>query len=479
MLRLLVTFASSIFLLILLLYLALAAHDQQNSTTHQSGDKAGSLRDFFNFRNPGSLFSPAATISLTDDNSTFFAARPAAFGPLVPTKGLSGQIWIGSGFRATNVGGRDISATLEGELGCNDVLQWDDESSPGEDHVAGSTQLPSEASQLSSSNNSELCGKVALLTRGACSFSAKVKWAQRRGASAVIIGDNVRGGPLIRMYAHGDASNITIPSLFTSHTTAQLLSSLVPPSADENQPLGAVGTIYTREDAHRHTSATAINLDGQNDMAPDPFRSPQKQGTTHGISDIDRGTPTEVGSFHQGLWVTLSLSGISTSPFFNTLFVLVVSPLITLAIVYTMLLIRSRIRRRRWRAPKSVVDKLPVRIYRALSCQSSPTATAQQSGLECSERSALLPASSQVTPTPTSTSTSGQEITNQHKAPSCYGSLESATADQEKVGSTLSTWPRKLPGKQLECAVCLEEYVDGISKIMSLPCGHEYHVDCM
>src|SRR5207244_801286 len=27
--------------------------------------------------------------------------------------------------------------------------------------------------------------------------------------------------------------------------------------------------------------------------------------------------------------------------------------------------------------------------------------------------------------------------------------------------------------------VCLEEYVDGVSRVMSLPCGHEFHVDCI
>jgi hypothetical protein len=30
-----------------------------------------------------------------------------------------------------------------------------------------------------------------------------------------------------------------------------------------------------------------------------------------------------------------------------------------------------------------------------------------------------------------------------------------------------------------ECVVCLEDYVDGVSKVMKLPCGHEFHVDCM
>ncbi|KAL1877381.1 hypothetical protein VTK73DRAFT_8676 [Phialemonium thermophilum] len=34
-------------------------------------------------------------------------------------------------------------------------------------------------------------------------------------------------------------------------------------------------------------------------------------------------------------------------------------------------------------------------------------------------------------------------------------------------------------GRQVECVVCLEEYVDGVSRVMSLPCGHEFHVECI
>ena len=30
-----------------------------------------------------------------------------------------------------------------------------------------------------------------------------------------------------------------------------------------------------------------------------------------------------------------------------------------------------------------------------------------------------------------------------------------------------------------ECVVCLEEYVDGVSRVMRLPCGHEFHAECM
>ena len=75
--------------------------------------------------------------------------------------------------------------------------------------------------------NTDIAGKIVLLTRGGCGFLEKVKWAQRRGGIAVIIGDNIPGGALVTMFARGDTSDITIPALFVTHTTAHLLSSLV------------------------------------------------------------------------------------------------------------------------------------------------------------------------------------------------------------------------------------------------------------
>lgn len=41
------------------------------------------------------------------------------------------------------------------------------------------------------------------------------------------MGDDIPGRALVTMFARGDTSNITIPALFTTHTTAQFLSSLV------------------------------------------------------------------------------------------------------------------------------------------------------------------------------------------------------------------------------------------------------------
>ena len=68
----------------------------RSTTVPDSGsadDSSRSLGAFFNWRTPSSLFPPSAIISLTDDNSTFFLARPAAFGPLLPGKSLSAQLW--------------------------------------------------------------------------------------------------------------------------------------------------------------------------------------------------------------------------------------------------------------------------------------------------------------------------------------------------------------------------------------------------
>lgn len=148
-----------------------------------------------------------------------------------------------------------------------------------------------------------------------------------------------------------------------------------------------------------------------------------------------------------GLWITLTPTTMTSSPFFDTLLVLVVSPLVTLTVVYTLLLIRSRIRRRRWRAPKSVVERLPVRTYQSASPAPSPTYPSPR------DSSLLLPSGALESPTP------GSPPPPQQPTPSWF----------ERRGWSGSK----------ECVVCLEEYVDGVSRVMKLPCGHEFHAECM
>ncbi|KAF4549308.1 Ring finger domain-containing protein 5 [Elsinoe fawcettii] len=696
----------------------------------------------FDWRAPSSLFPPSAIISLTDDNSTFFLARPAAFGPMLPTSGLSGQLWIGSGF-----GDDDLSrggvANAEGELGCSDVPGWSESGgrvSPGkpseasdkngktaatesndsplkstdmkrratketdvtevkkdtpseddgtDDHLhhpltaadasnAADSKKQGHADIQSLQESAEIAGKVVLLSRGGCGFLEKVKWVQRRGGTALIVGDNIRGGPLVTMYARGDTSNTTIPSLFTSHTTAHLLSSLIPSGGlleditlDEAKRIGLVvnaeksgqasadstkqssgqgkqdskaestasqsstssdaseksastttnkgwfRSLFSgssgsgpRKDNHRPPSSGSIgwilqkDFDSSDNTKPAKSKSSSDKGSSDGFvigvqdwrdpdlvdskpredgtkkstsnkQDEDNNSATPKGGSitpgsgeyskqsntakqsssnkqdgkaallkssstsqskssqgrtwlgrlksetseekkhrsatpikttqsdkkeqgdkdkngqkqpekpprHEGLWVTLEPTTMSSSPFFDTLLVLVVSPLVTLTVVYALLLLRSRIRRRRWRAPKSVVERLPVRTYHTIASSSATTSSAQVSppGTPPAPDSTtpLLHSSARpISQRPRSRTTGEVPV-----ASSSYANMTPANLSldqiQEKREAGLLEWRRKYGGKQRECVVCLEEYVDGVSRVMSLPCGHEFHAECI
>ncbi|KAL6858054.1 hypothetical protein ACO1O0_005501 [Amphichorda felina] len=289
----------------------------------------------------------------------------------------------------------------------------------------------------------EIDGKVVLLMRGGCGFLEKVMWAQRRGAIAVIVGDNQKGGPLIQMFAHGeDVDNVTIPSVFTARTTAQLLSSLTQPGSfiedtlDENgnpvlkvqqrtnqaknqdwilvddwsdekdkairEKMGKsnpgskpddddfiIGVHDWRDPdmlekprsrgQNARESGSPEKTTGSNSGESNPykalskgFRGNQQGGPGNGYALLrknsgsrdDKDAVTEHTSRrgengahdftapnfldfgpHEGLWVTITPTS-SASPFFDTLLVLVISPLVTLTVVYALLIIRARIRRR-------------------------------------------------------------------------------------------------------------------------------------
>lgn len=639
----LLVLSSSMLLLMLVLYVTLGP--PRGDASEQRAASRGHVNAFFSFTSPGSLFPPSAIISLTDDNSTFFLARPAAFGPPLSNNGLSAPLWIGSGFG-------DSASERGGELGCSDVPAMDTASHRLKGKVRPSTpnggkstdRLRSEGSTQAEAHlhadihliqeSAEITGKVVLLRRGSCGFLAKVQWAQRRGGVAVIVGDDVRGGTLVRMYAQGDTSNITIPSIFTSHTTAHLLSSLLPPettawgsapddtelennahdsrfqttsslrqpqsthaSDQENrhvlspirddfdgtserpgflpsllsafgllnrrEPLPIAGSrrlptsgdlewldladrdadeipIKTRPSPSRATfmpvsdgfiigeqdwrdpdvlptlirstgsSATispapsntdgAGHLPGSGEYIHTPAaqvnhktwwqrwleadaipihaklwqRTPTRQGVTlRSDSDREISKPSSYSlEPHKGLWVTLTPTNVSTSPFFDTLLVLVVSPLVTLTVVYALLLLRSRIRRRRWRAPKSVVERLPVRTYQTIG-EVSSSATPNAS----SPTTPLL----QQSPTHSISSASQSHIPVEPDVTIRPRVAQPAGGDHEQLGrgSGLAAWRRRYVGRQRECVVCLEEYEDGVSQVMSLPCGHEYHADCM
>ncbi|KAL8817732.1 MAG: hypothetical protein Q9223_003492 [Gallowayella weberi] len=557
-----------------------------------------------------------------------------------------------------------------------------------------SEQPPQHADIQSLQESAEIAGKLVLLSRGGCGFLEKVKWVQRRGGVGLIVGDNTRGGALVTMYARGDTSNVTIPALFTSRTTAHLLSSLIPPERvdkedviiDTDHPEGAhlklgddrptftptasspksTSTVPAKAGASLNDGATTriqqhqrkrgwlrslFGLQAGKEIEPESgatedsrrppssgrltwvneqwtesaiapskgrekatikethagrsssessgshvppgdgfeigvhdWRDPDLVGaetatssmstasytstkvpTSTGPSDSEKlgagssrefsggsitpgsgeygrpsvaspsqqkaqyGSPvTPQGSHeqrqswlgrvlwgsrsgqagvpywsedstssnakdgsssdnpssrkdHEGLWVTLTPTTVSTSPFFDTLLVLVVSPLITLTVVYSLLLIRSRIRRRRWRAPKSVVERLPIRTYHTMSCSSRTSSSQLITSSPSSPTSPLL----QGSPLSVTSRSRPRSHTTSGVGDAVAESLDKATAKasmkQKQTNSTIApgTARRQYHGKQVECVVCLEEYIDGQSKVMSLPCGHEFHAECI
>ncbi|KAI0476427.1 hypothetical protein GGR56DRAFT_642631 [Xylariaceae sp. FL0804] len=711
-------------------------HPSTVVSSPQSNQKSG-FRSFLSFSTPFTLFPPNAIITIADDNSTSFAARPAAFGPPLPNKGLNGQLWIGSGFTEESM--QDSEG--EGELGCSDVPGWDDGSShtvlktsisnlqqkskpaasaskprnqkrgdvdrplvdrtavseaqlvsrkkavdDGTDdylhqHLDRSQRSQGDASGSLSSGHAdiqsiqegaEIAGKIVLLSRGGCGFLEKVKWAQRRGAVGLIVGDNQRGGPLIQMYAHGDTSNVSIPSIFTSRTTAYLLSLMMQPGSyiediiDENgkpiqkvqqadrsrknrkaraaaaanqipkaasdarsasaittkslstsyessrsrvgwfarwfggssdsstpsaktsssssaqldwvlveefsdekdklisnsleqaskrrvgsdsksttsrpveddfqigvedwrdpdligtnKPQGSFGsngkttTSATRAQAgYKSNSKTSSRGDSAMDhmlaRSKDAAGSAQdKPSTSTGSTSfmskifgdddeadfpasddelqsqdalpIDRpapgvGNPPPPGE-REGLWVVITPSS-GASPFFDTLLVLVISPLITLTVVYALLILRARIRRRRWRAPKSVVERLPVRTYHTVASTPSHSPRVPSPTSSSPTTPLLQNQNGPSRPRPRSRTTTGIPSAGDLLDANAALSIQRSTSREHEKRSGPSEW-KKYMGRQVECVVCLEEYVDGISQVMSLPCGHEFHVDCI
>lgn len=544
----------------------LSTHPESGESSRPVRSRTTRLKALFSFQTPSSLFPPSAVISLTDDNSTFFLARPAAFGPLLPSNGLSAQLWIGSGFSDDAIPNGGAGTSGEGELGCSDVSGWadadntrekgygdrngdeepktsGDRSSDTKDSVGrtkggidsvlnrnlnmsktlhggdesdgnqsgGTGKNKNNGTGIQSGQESvEIAGKVALLSRGGCGFMEKVEWAQRRGAVALIVGDNTRGGGLVTMYARGDTSSVSIPSVFTSYTTAHLLSSLIPPEqvisgkspqhALDFDKQGMKNNPASTSSASKSTVTTSpkpgkpgafssilsiLGLSGDSsDLGhlQEDSRPPNSKSVdwvmVDSFDDDDGDTVTAKpwvdGSSQielEGLWVTLTPTSMSNSPFFDTLLVLVVSPLVTLTVVYALLLLRSRIRRRRWRAPKAIVDRLPVRTYHTISSDSrTPSARSPDTS---SPSSPLLSHSRPTSPHNRPSSQAASSSLHALTVPLSHGAVENPGPKAPEARR------KKYTGRQVECVVCLEEYIDGQSRVMSLPCGHEFHADCM
>ncbi|KAG9771230.1 hypothetical protein KCU88_g6406, partial [Aureobasidium melanogenum] len=513
------------------------------------------LRALFSFSTPSSLFPPSAVISLTNDNSTFFLARPAAFGPSLPSRGLSGQLWVGKGFGDDALLKEENLHNVGWELGCSDVPGWEEEASKKLQHLPsvnsknGHINVPRDLESHGLSNeavpedspavdallpaddgtddylhrplpdsnpaapgqpgepanadplpkakaathadieslqeSADIAGKIVMLSRGGCGFLEKVKWAQRRGGIALIVGDNERGGQLTIMYAKGDTSNVTIPAVFTSYTSAHLLSSLVPPEVgDDEEPIAKTSDKHSQGSPISHKGAKP-KLQGDGPV----FTSTKSSSTRPTI--VPAGGPDGDVVDKESNWMDSMLSKLGlgdNSPFSH-----------------------AEDSRRPpssgnidWILVEDWDDDLsPNAINPAETASKMATTSTSPSKPRSTSTSAPKRAGADdfvigvqdwrdtdlVAPKPTTSSSSAAanlkdavgDTPNTIKASSDPGATlkgGSITPGSEKK-QTKATKRKRYTGRQIECVVCLEEYVDGESRVMSLPCGHEFHAECI
>jgi len=114
------------------------------------------------------------------------------------------------------------------------------------------------------SNGASLAGNIAVIDRGNCNFTVKVKNAQNLGAIAAIVINNVSGAP----FGMGGSDNsIVIPAVMISLADGDLLKAVMD-TADVNVSLDSVGGIVPDGDfdsgiiAHEYGHGISIRLTG-------------------------------------------------------------------------------------------------------------------------------------------------------------------------------------------------------------------------
>lgn len=104
------------------------------------------------------------------------------------------------------------------------------------------TPLGLACTALDLANRNRVHGKIALVDRGSCPFTVKVKNAQDAGAIAVIVADNAPGGPPSELA--GSDATITIPSLRITKEDGVALKFAI---AQNRGPLLPYGVVFLNQ----------------------------------------------------------------------------------------------------------------------------------------------------------------------------------------------------------------------------------------
>lgn len=147
-------------------------------------------------------------------------------------------------------------------------------------------------------------------------------------------------------------------------------------------------------------------------------------------------------SSQQSLNVAIFPSSTSDWPLLDTLLLVILSPLFTLACIYILLILRRRVQRKKELAPLSVVKSLPHRKW-TREKDHNGGGTGGATGEVARTESSMNNSESSVLP---------------------------------DAGYGTATTPRRV--RILECVICLEDFVEG-DVVITLPCNHEFHEVCM
>lgn len=181
------------------------------------------------------------TSALNPRNLVWTGPNVTAGVPAVLTKGVP-KLEIGSSKHASVVGSYDVGpASFGPQLTAGKVKAPIGRVIDQADGVTGLACTP-----LDAANAALVAGRVALIDRGSCSFTIKVKNAQDAGAVAVIIADNVAGGPPAGM--SGTDATITIPSVRITLADAQKLKAVLVGDVRLNQNVKA--TLHVNKDQY-------------------------------------------------------------------------------------------------------------------------------------------------------------------------------------------------------------------------------------
>ncbi|ANB11820.1 hypothetical protein AWJ20_44 [Sugiyamaella lignohabitans] len=354
------------------------------------------------------VLMPMSAVITSPGRNISIPARPAAFGPMFPSKIKGDQPDNDNG---DNEGSGDHGGDGDSELG-----GFTGSLSVVHSFACGSGQ---EGQGQYDEDYEDLREKIALVQRGGCGFYEKVLTLQSWGAVAVIVGDNFYHRGLVTMYTRDEFDSAQIPSAFVSRESYDTLSGL--------------------------DTITITRL-------PD------------------------------------------SAPMMNTVVFLMVSPLCSLSIIYGILLFHRRYRLMKERAPKSLVDSLPTRIWQSYNAtdeedddETSHLIANTHANGNTDEDSAV--SSTALSPKSSKGAYDNDMTTNVSNVNS--GSLLLAPKKQSSPLSLMISRrasitppatlgrPEKIWVSSGECIICLEDYVAGTSKVMRLPCNHEFHADCI